>query len=515
MAIEDIAAQNLSPYLQWLLSRTAQAQGAAPAPQPLAALQTAVAPPNPVMIQALGQLGSAYGGDLGRSLREAQRGVPGSFRGANVFGRTATPDIASLMQQPATISSQDALAQMRAALNIGNFQFADMSRENINAIADRWEELNELWAESGDALRATRDTVSGKYGLVRVESQDENGNIIQEMVPIDPSNPLSVTAAGLFNRVINGDDPGAIIEINDGIPIGDPNRLNLDPQLKADLKDFGSQEEDRVLATDKIRADQEAFARTYELPSFDERFTVPPEVAGLIYQRQKTGLTDVQAAAQEADVTQARYEAARTGYVPRTADQLRKEAMAKVMSEAEAKDSRYADTTGRVVRGINPATERKARLLAEKAAQEVIGSPDRMESAASRAYNSVMRPTPALTAEQQKEIDRMVQEGIWAEGTKAMRGVMVGGGDEYAESQRAKRAAQEAILRELELSNTINQELESTYGSPAIDAIIRARAIVNANSKNYGNPSSPITSYPRGFSGQVDRQKPQVRRMSL
>jgi hypothetical protein len=460
------------------------------------------------MIQALGQLGSAYGGDLGRSLRTAQRAVPGSFAGANVFGRTATPDIASLMQQPASMSSQDVLAEMRAALGIGNYQFVDMSRENINAIADRWDELNELWSDSGDAAKATRDTVSGKYGLVRVESQDENGNIIQEMVPIDPSNPLSVTAAGLFNRVINGDDPGAIIEINDNIPVGDPNRLNLDPQLKADLKDFGSQEEDRVLATDKIRADQEAFTRTYELPSFDERFTVPPEVAGLIYQRQKTGLTDVQAAAQEADVAQARYTAGQTGYVPKTRDQIRAEIMQNINTEAMRQPREQTDTARKM-------RAQDAQFWINEAMKQGPISPFAAQYISERELNSPAYRVPRDISIPEAEIDRMVEARVRSEGTRAMSGERAGNISMYADAQRAKRAAQEAILRELELSNTINQELEATYGSPTIDAIIRARAIVNANSKNYSNPSSPITSYPRGFSGQVDKQKPQVRRMSL
>lgn len=500
MAIEDIAAQNLNPYLQWLLSRTAQAQGTAPASQPLAALQTAAAPPNPVMIQALGQLGSAYGGDLGLAMRTAQRAVPGSFAGADVFGRTAAPDIASLMQQPATISSRDAMSALRNALAIGNYQYPDMSKDSINAIAKAWNDLNAGWSMTGDAFKATYDTVSGDYAT----------NVDGVMVPLDPNNPVSNRMAGLFNLVLGGQDADAILNQNE------IKQLGLTDQEKIDLKQFDAEEKTRREAMAKIAADQQAFASTYGLPSPGEQWNIPPEVAGLIYQRQSTGLTDVEAAQQAADVAQARYLGAQTSYVPKTADQLRKEAIARVAAEAESRDSRYADTTGRVVRGINPATERKARLLAGKAAEEVIGSPDRMESAASRAYSSVMRPAPERTVQQQEEIDRMVQEGIWTEGYKAMRGVKTGGGDEYAESQRAKKAAREAVMRQEALANEIANDLIANYGTPFEAAIIQARGIVNANSKNYARPSGPTTNYPMGaISTQTNKSKPKIQRMGL
>lgn len=502
MAIGDVNAQ-MNPYIQWLLSRVAQPQGGGvpAAAQPLAALQSAVAPPNPVTIQALGELDSAYGGDLGLALRVAQRSVPGSFAGADVFNRNAPVDIASLMQQPSTISSRDAMSSLRNALAIGNYQYPDMSRDNINAISKAWEDLNAGWSMTGDAFKASYDPVAEKYGLVRMDGM---------LYPADPNNPASVRMAGIFNLIATGSDADAIIAANNDLPVNDPNRLNLNDQDIADMKEFDSAEKSRNEAAAKIAADQQAFAGTYGLPSPGQQWNIPPEVAGLIYQRQKTGLTDAEAAQQEADITQARYVSGQTGYVPKTREQIRAEILQNMNTEAmRSNPSESSDTAARTRRS-------RAEAAVNNALSQGPISPFAAQYLSEQELNSPAYRIPKDIRIPRYEIDRMVEARVRSEGVRAMSGERAGNTEMYADTQRAKRAAREAAMRQEELANQIASDLTNTYGTPFEAAIIQARGIVNANSKNYARPSGPTTNYPMGaMSTQSPKQAPKIQRMSL
>lgn len=494
MALEDIRnAQQLSPYILWLLSRMNPTQPTAVSAPAVAALAAQnVAPTAPTSFAP--NISPLYGSDLGAALRQYQRQAPGSFAGTNIYP-TQPPTPASMMQEPSSISSSDALNMLRQALGIGEYQFPDMSKDTINKIASAWEDLNTNWATSGTAFEATYDTVTPRYELA-----DVNG----ELVPLDPTNTVSQRMAGVFNMVRGGYDPDAILKDKE------IRKLGLTDQEKSDLKLFGSEQRTRDKASAKIEAEKSGFARTYGLPDPNLNWEIPSDVAATIWQRQKTGLTDRQAAQQAMDVALAEWEQTRQGYVPKTRADLTAEAMrrAGIQETAATRDASW------IGRGSSPITAAKESRTATGAAERVGragGSADAAEAAGMAAVSRANAPQPSFAAKatskpkddkKRKEMEKMVEAQVRAEGYRAMRGERTGGDiGKYTEYQKAKRAFESATSREEKLAAQVAMDLTDRVGTPFESAIIQARALVNAQSKNYPTPGGRINAYPANYGG--------------
>lgn len=483
----------LSRYLQWLLSQFGnQSVGATNAlvPQPqqnVATFQPSqyAASPEPSSIDY--RNGGVYGGDYGVALRTAQRNAPGSFRGSDIYAAfTPAVDPQTLMQQASSISPDRALQMLRESMNVGNYQFADMSKDFINSLANAWEKYNTMTDSDGIpiSMKATYDSVSPKYDLVLTNDG---------YVPINPSDQKASVMAGLFNLIRTGSTAAGLLGRKDVM------KMNLDDQQKDDLKSFSNEQESRNKAQAQMDAALSGLAKTYRLPDPNQTWDVPPEVVGAIWQRQKTGLTNVQAAQQEADILASRLEASKTGYVPKTRDEIRAEMMKQYASEDAAR-------TGESTLSQEPLVKAALASKARTAAQRVIksgGGADAAERAASAIVNApqhdfgVAAEQSNLDAERAKAMDALIEAKVRSEGYKAMRGLKTAGDDSLREAAwRAQMNLSDVRSREQALADEFNAGVTERVGSPLLDALARAFAIQSRYSKDYRNPSGVMNQYP-------------------
>lgn len=479
-----------SRYLQWLLSQLGgqtAPQGAGPIVNPdvLAQLGPILNVPAGATEPGMPSARSDAGVDAGSwaaALRNAQRTAPGSFAGTDIYaGLQPAVDPNTMMQEPSGISRNETLDLLRQQLMLGNYQFEDMSKDYIDSLAKKWDDFNTMLDGTGLPFQALDDTVSPIYGVTKI-----NGRV----VPVEPGDTEADLMAGLFNLIVDGASVDALLEKDD------VRALNLSTQKVDDLKKFASEEATRQEATRKINFEKAKFASNNNLPDPMLGWDISPDVYGSIWQRQKTGLTDAQAAQQEMDVAMARWEASRGGYKPQPRDQVRADVMDKYYKDLETQ----AKSNWRAQEVLDKKNQMAAEAAQGAATSEIKSglSADAAERVGERARTESRRTVTSEdslrfdrrekdAARIQKELDAEIDKQVRLQGTRAMMGERSGGNiDLYAEYQRAKRNYDNAKTREAKDAAAYEMEVIRRFGSgPFENALLTAKKIQTGASKNY------------------------------
>lgn len=447
-------------YLNWLLSRQAAAPVPPPAPPQQPQATTSFIPQDPTAgmentynIGGVGSFSSPVSGQMSDYVRRAmiERGLNG-LRSPVDFSQQNPEDISRYMQQ---------------TLAVGQYPLNNYNREYLTGLNTVLDKIQKYMV----------DPTTGQL-VSRYRQEWEN------MLAQDPNDPMAQKVINAMEEIrIYGTDPQDIFNNNPDFTESIKNSINQYAKDNTELQD--------------LNFNLVNFAINEGLPLPTEQWNIDPDaMAKLVFAKTSgpdAGKTEFQIASELLKQAQADYGATQQNYVPKDRAQI--EAM---LQAANTKTDLANEPLVRASR------ERKAASAAGKAARAAAsggGGADAAERAATSATERVMTAPlkygTTNTTNKQKAMQQKIEEQVWNEGYKAMRGLKTGGDPRLeAEAERRKQEALMAQQRQDEYAQAVAAELTRRFGTPLESALKQARAVINANSKELDWVPDMLSQYP-------------------
>jgi hypothetical protein len=446
-------------YLDWLLSRqaTTPAPPSTPSqqPQPTTSFipqDLTAGMDNAYNIGSVGSFSSPVSGQMSDYVRRAmvERGL-GGLRTPVDFSQQSPEDISRYMQQ---------------TLAVGQYPLNNYNREYLSGLNTVLDKIQKYAVDP-----ATGQLIS-RYRLMW-----------EDALAQDPSDQMAQKVVAAMEDVRNGVDPQDIFDKNPDFNETIKNSINQYAKDNTDLQD--------------LNFDLVSFASNEGLPLPTEQWNIDPDaMAKLVFAKTSgpdAGKTEFQIASELLKQAQADYGATQKNYIPKDRAQI--EAMLQV---ANTKTDLANEP---ILRG---QLERKAAGAASQAARSAASGgagADAAERAATSATERVMTAPlkygTTNTTGKQKAMQQKIEEQVWNEGYKAMRGLKTGGDVRLeAEASRRKQEALFAQQRQDAYAQAVAEELTRRFGTPLESALKQARAVINANSKELDRVPDMLSQYP-------------------
>lgn len=448
-------------YLDWIMSnllgRTTNAPilpttpVAPPMPgQP--AQETSVAPQDTFSVGRIGSFADLVPGEMSDVVRQAMM--------ERNLGLIAPPDLSK-------VKSEDVPGYLQQVLGVGQYPLNNYNREYLSGLNSVLEKMQKF----------SVDPVTGEL-ISRYRLQWEDA------LAQNPGDPMAQKVILAMEDVKNGVSANDVIDKNPDFNDTIQNAIKQYAKDTAELAD--------------LNFSLVSFAANEGLPLPTEQWQVDPNaIAKMVFAKTSgpdAGKTDYQIAMDTLQRAQSEYEPTREFYVPKDRTQIEAALLQGENKQQLKQDSFY-----------NASRQRKASSAAANAARQEFatsGNADRAATAAQIAAEQKMNESSKfapsrISSTKQKAMQQKIEEQVWNEGYKAMRGAKTGGDVRLrSEVARAEQQAYLAKQQQDEFAQAVAEEITRKYGTPLEAALKQARAVINANSKELEPVFNPLSQYP-------------------